>query len=180
MAAVERDKKDILNVSNILSVSRILILPFIVYFLSRSDGLPAVLMLSFVAGLTDFLDGYLARKLNQVTDIGKILDPVADKLCIVGVGIGVVLFRDFPLWALMVIVLRDVIILFFGFSIKRKRKIIAVSNMFGKVTVTLLSIVMLAYMARLDSVKVYLLYISLVFLLFSLVNYYRTNYLPYK
>ncbi len=73
---------------NILSLARILIIPVLVYLLTfpdrRSSLLAAALFL--LASLTDYFDGYLARRNKSISDIGKILDPLADKL-MVGVGV---------------------------------------------------------------------------------------------
>ena len=81
--------RDFLLLPNLLAIFRILILPFIFYFLAQDthSGLIVALVLIALAVGSDVLDGYAARRLNQITDLGKILDPVADKL---GLGIFVI------------------------------------------------------------------------------------------
>lgn len=77
-------KKENINIPNILSFTRIIIIiPFMLYFLS-DDYLLSATMLA-LSGLSDMLDGFIARKLNQITKLGKILDPVADKLTLTAV-----------------------------------------------------------------------------------------------
>ena len=71
-----------------LTISRIILAPIIFILLMSSDGYLLSLILFFLAGLTDYFDGYLARKYNSVSEIGEVLDPIADKLLIVFVLIG--------------------------------------------------------------------------------------------
>ena len=133
------------TISTFLSISRILLLAPLAYFL-LSDApnghlWSAVVMLT--AGATDFLDGYLARRLHQVTDFGKIIDPVADKIT-VGIGTAMLVAVGLvPLWYVIVVVSRDMLILFGGIYIKSKKKIITQSNWPGKIAVSLVSFVML-------------------------------------
>ena len=73
-----------MNLPNILTVSRIILIPVFVitYYLPVAWHAVAGALLFFIAGCTDYLDGYLARKLNQTTPFGAFLDPVADKLMV--------------------------------------------------------------------------------------------------
>ena len=73
---------------NILTFSRILLAPIILLLLMTSDGYALALLLFFIAGITDYFDGYLARKYNAVSEIGEILDPIADKILILFVLFG--------------------------------------------------------------------------------------------
>ena len=168
-----------MTISNFISISRILLLPLFVYYLSIEDGTVKIFALSAVIVFTDYLDGFLARKLNQVSEMGKILDPIADKLTAVTAGIGLVLYRDFPFWALAVVIVRDVLILLAGMTIIRKKNVIPVSNILGKITVTVLAFTYIAYILRIETVREYLLYTAVVLLLVSLVNYYIKNFKAY-
>ena len=81
------------NVPNILTLIRILIIPLLVlvyYFPPNKFGMPAAAILFALAGFTDWLDGYLARKLNQSSKLGAFLDPIADKLIVVTVIVMIV------------------------------------------------------------------------------------------
>ena len=73
---------------NILTLSRILLAPIIFVLLMSPDGYLAALVLFFLAGVTDYFDGYLARKYNAVSTLGEILDPIADKILILFVLFG--------------------------------------------------------------------------------------------
>ena len=72
---------------NILTFSRIVLAAIIFLFLMSSDGYLIALILFFVASITDYFDGYLARKYNAVSQIGEILDPIADKILILFVSL---------------------------------------------------------------------------------------------
>lgn len=167
-----------MNVPNLLSVARVFLLPPVLYLMSQQNHLAELVIITAAMALSDALDGFLARRLNQVSDAGKVLDPIADKACIVGIGVGLILYRDFPLWAFVLIVLRDVIILAVGLLVIRRSKNIPVSNVPGKVTVITLAVCMAAYMLRLDAIKEILLYAGLVMLCVSLISYYRNIVIP--
>lgn len=68
-----------MNIPNLLSLIRIIEIPFFVYYFLK-DNLPVAAIILVTSGLSDLLDGYIARKYNQITELGKILDPIADKL----------------------------------------------------------------------------------------------------
>ena len=94
---------------NLLSTLRLLLVPvFFVLILGRQDAF-AVLVMA-IASVTDYLDGYLARKLNQVTRLGQLLDPAADRLYILAALIGLVIVGYVPLWFAVVLVARDLLL----------------------------------------------------------------------
>jgi CDP-diacylglycerol--glycerol-3-phosphate 3-phosphatidyltransferase len=99
---------------NLLSLFRILIIPVLVYLLSYTDPFSSALaaLLFLIAAVTDFFDGYLARRHRTVSDFGKILDPIADKLMIVAVLIMLAAMdrpveESVPAWLVVVIVARE-------------------------------------------------------------------------
>lgn len=130
------------TVSNILSISRIILMIPASYYLVTPIHFHREIAILFilVAVSTDALDGYYARKFNEISEFGKIIDPLADKI---GIGIVVVMltiFGDIPLWFTVVILLRDLIIFFAGIYIKSKTDIILPSLMSGKVAVSFLTL----------------------------------------
>ena len=166
--------KDLILISNLLSVIRILLVPVVMYYLSLDDGTRNAVIFTIIAILTDYFDGLYARKFNQVTELGKIIDPLADKIAVAGVLLALVLFRDFPLWALMLILLRDVIILLFGIYVMKTMDYVPSSNMLGKITVLIYAFLILSYMINIESIKLYVLCLSLLLLFLSLFGYYKT------
>lgn len=97
---------------NRLSVIRILFIPIIVFFIStRDDGLLlASCLLFIIAGITDGLDGYLARKMRLTSRLGLYLDPIADKLLVSSVLITLTYYNQIPLWVTLMLVGREFLI----------------------------------------------------------------------
>jgi cardiolipin synthase (CMP-forming) len=101
---------EVVNIPNLLSFLRIAMVPVFLWFLLDEFFLAAIAVLA-VAGLTDFLDGYLARKLNQTTKLGKMLDPVADRLYIFATLLALSATGYVPWWLAGLVILRDVLML---------------------------------------------------------------------
>ena len=97
---------------NRLSILRILFIPIIVLFISsQEDGLLlASCLLFIVAGITDGLDGYLARKMSLTSRLGVYLDPIADKLLVSSVLITLTYYHQIPLWVTLILVGREFLI----------------------------------------------------------------------
>ncbi len=129
-----------MNISNGLSVFRMILTIPVAYLLYIQD-IPSAIILGILAGSTDFFDGYLARKFNQITDLGKILDPLADKFFIGVVGLTLVITDIMPLWFFLSIIIRDLMILIGGLYAKSKIKITLTSTFEGKITYTLILLV---------------------------------------
>jgi len=103
----------LLTIPNALSLARLLVLPVI--YLDLVDGrLVRAFVLLVVFALTDWLDGYLARRLDQVSRFGTLLDPISDRALFLVVGIGFVMADLLPLWALVVLLARDLAVLAVG------------------------------------------------------------------
>jgi cardiolipin synthase len=98
------------TVPNLLSFLRLALIPLFLWLILRHQGTWAVLLLIF-SGFTDYLDGYIARKYNQVTRLGKLIDPAADRLYIFTTLIGLVATGVIPFWLAAVVVARDVMLL---------------------------------------------------------------------
>ncbi len=124
------------NIPNILSVIRIcLVFVFIVLFFM--DYVIAALVTFLLAGATDILDGYLARKYNWITGLGKILDPVADKLMQCTVLICLLIGEYIPLWFVIPFIVKEVGTLLIGAIVIKRRSVTVVSKWYGKLTVCL-------------------------------------------
>ena len=98
------------TVPNLISMSRLLGVPLFLWLVLVPEADGWALALLMVAGLTDFLDGYLARKLNQRSSLGEILDPVADRLYILAVVIGLAARDIIPWWVALLLPLRDLLL----------------------------------------------------------------------
>lgn len=155
-----------MNPPNLLSLFRIGLMPFVL--LALRQGWDAVLLaLMLLAVATDFLDGFLARRSGQVTDLGKVLDPLADKICVDSMALALALWRGFPWWAAGAIVGRDILILAGGLLLVRKTKTVPVSNRPGKAAVTLLAGAIVCYAMRWQPWGYYILMASLALAVYS-------------
>ncbi len=101
------------TVPNVLSMLRLLLVPVFLILVVAGEYVPALVVL-VTASLTDLLDGYLARRFNQVTRLGQLLDPAADRLYIFAALIGLAANQLVPWWIVIVIVARDALIVVLG------------------------------------------------------------------
>jgi CDP-diacylglycerol--glycerol-3-phosphate 3-phosphatidyltransferase len=125
-----------LNLPNSITISRILALPFCAYALFKNGGDDSTwriiaFLLFFLVGVTDLLDGKLARSRNTVTEFGKLLDPIADKALIGTALISLSILHTLPWWVTIVILTREIGITIFRFVVIKKGVIPA--NRGGKV-----------------------------------------------
>lgn len=168
-----------MNLPNILSLSRIVLMPAVLFCLREEKTLP-LLILMLLAVASDYFDGYFARKKNQISSLGKILDPLADKICLDSMVFALSLWRGFPWWATGLIILRDVLILAGGLLVIKRTKQIPVSNWPGKFAVTFLSAAIFLYVLNWQPWGRYLLYASLLLILVSGIIYLRKNPWQFK
>ncbi len=102
-----------MGIANQITILRIFLIPVFVIFLGYNKPLYALITF-LIAGVTDALDGFVARKLNQVTTLGKILDPIADKALLISAFIFIYnsnLSVKFPYWFVVIVISRDVYII---------------------------------------------------------------------
>jgi cardiolipin synthase len=104
----------IATVPNLLSLIRILLIPVFVLLILHHGTEQAGLLLLGAVVATDWVDGYIARHTGQVSNLGKVLDPVADRLAITAALIALVARDAFPLWAAVTVIVRDALILLAG------------------------------------------------------------------
>ena len=162
--------------SNLMSLSRVLLVIPIVFFVldpSPSGRYWAILFM-VIAVLTDFLDGYLARQLNQVTEFGKLIDPLSDKITVGAIAVVLVVVGYLPLWFAAAVVGRDLLILFGGLYVARTKKTILPSNQLGKwaVAAVALTVIFATLRARQFEFLVNaLIGVSVLMLLISSLSY---------
>ena len=103
----------IVTVPNVLSIARLVLIPVFLWLLGTAQ-FGWALVVVIVSSLTDFVDGYIARKFNQVSRVGQLLDPAVDRLFIFSTLIGLAWQQLLPWWLVIVIVLRDVALAVLG------------------------------------------------------------------
>ena len=122
--------------ANIITIIRIIgIFPLVVSLLNSGPTFINFLIFVFIS-ITDFLDGYIARKYNQITNFGKVADGVADKLLMVGVTISLLYNGTIPYWTLLIFIREILALLYACIYIRTKNKYIE-SNIYGKVKTNL-------------------------------------------
>lgn len=118
------------NIPNVLTMLRLILIPvFVVLFFNGQKM--AALAVFCIASFTDFLDGFLARKLNQVTDFGKLFDPLADKLMVLTAMICQTFWGPLPLVAVLIVALKELVMVFGGMFMLSKN-VVVYANYYGK------------------------------------------------
>jgi cardiolipin synthase len=102
--------KQILTIPNLVSFTRLLAIPVFWWVLLVDDNVALAAWIIFIIGWTDWIDGYLARRLGQVSELGKILDPVADRLMIASAVIGGLIAGVLPAWLGWGLIAREVLV----------------------------------------------------------------------
>ncbi len=169
-------QSDIWTISNVLSSFRIILLiPLSLLLLSDNPDLRWYIigLMIFIAS-TDMLDGYFARRFQQVSEIGKILDPLADKIAIGVVCLILTVQCKIPSWFFFTAILRDVIIFMGGIYIKKSKDIILESNKIGKWAVTIFAVYLILVVIdhyQLEYFKGLFLCICFILLITSFISY---------
>ncbi|MDO4975986.1 MAG: CDP-diacylglycerol--glycerol-3-phosphate 3-phosphatidyltransferase [Eubacteriales bacterium] len=171
-----------MNLPNKLTILRIVFIPFFVLFL-LTDFVPGskwiALVLFCLASLTDLLDGKIARKYNLVTNFGKFMDPLADKMLVSSAFICLVALHRIPTWIVLVIISREFIISGFRL-VASDNGIVIVASYWGKFKTTFQMFAIILLIANLGGNIVFiieqiLIYIALILTIISLVDYIAKN-----
>jgi fused signal recognition particle receptor len=163
----------VVTVSNIISIFRALFAIPIIYFLKIGRG-DIALVFMLIAMTSDMLDGWLARISNQITAIGKILDPIADKVVIFSVMAYLLLNGRMPGWYFGLLLVRDSSISILGICVMNYNTGSLQSNKMGKIAVIFTSFALLAFIYNVEPWQKPLMWVSILFLLISWFEYMRT------
>lgn len=122
--------------ANILTIIRIIgIFPLFILLVNNGPTIYNFILFAFL-GFTDFLDGYIARKYNQVSTFGKIADGIADKLLMFSITLALLITNEIPYWTLIIFI-REIIALIYGGLYIKGNLSVAKPNIFGKAKTTL-------------------------------------------
>jgi len=168
-------------IPNLLSLSRIPLAVAIGYCLWR-DSLTATVVaaaLIILAGVTDALDGFMARRMGRVTTLGIALDPISDKLFAIILVAALIAYRGFPVWLAVAVVGRDLLILIGGLLLSRREKVSLPSNLPGKYAFAALAVLLGAYVIRFQFSIHLMTPIVVTLLAWSLASYGRLFWLKW-
>lgn len=170
-----------MNLPNKLTIARVIMIPFFVVFLLTDLGGAAskwiALGIFIAASLTDMLDGQIARKYHLVTNFGKFMDPLADKLLVCAAMICLVEMGKIPSWIVIIIISREFIISGFRLIAADNGRVIAASywGKFKTVFQMLMICLMIADIAAIAVVTQIVMWIALILTVVSLVDYLIKN-----
>jgi CDP-diacylglycerol---glycerol-3-phosphate 3-phosphatidyltransferase len=171
MAPSEFSRQNLINLPNVLTYLRIAAIPLILILLlppPSGRSLNTAFMVFVFASTTDYLDGILARRHNLVTSIGKLLDPLADKLLTSAVLIMLIPLGRVPAWMVFLIIGRDITITGLR-SIAASRGLIIDASLMGKRKMVSQIVALLFLLLQIESMDVILHQIGLAFLWISLI-----------
>ena len=172
-----------MNLPNKLTILRVILIPFFVAALLAGGGqIPVLRYLAaaifIVASLTDMLDGKIARKYNLVTNFGKFMDPLADKLLVCAALICLVELRQIPAWMVIVIVSREFTISGFR-RVAAEQGIVIAASYWGKFKTTFQMIAVILMILNLPVLRLVtdaFVWIALILTIVSLVDYVAKNH----
>lgn len=123
-----------MNIPNLLCVLRIFLVPVFIYvfFSPLENNITISFAIVILAGLTDVLDGYIARKYNLVTKLGIVLDPLADKMMMLTVLVSMTVKGMLPLWIIVVVALKESALIIGALMLHKNHEIVVPANVYGK------------------------------------------------
>ena len=165
------------NVPNILTIVRFILIPFIIYFAIHNDYVTTVIIL-IISGITDVLDGYIARKFDFITDFGKLMDPLADKMTQLATLIVLVIQAVIPFWIVAVVIFKEFIMVA-GASFLYGKELVVSSRWWGKLATVLFYIAIFAsllirYFGLNYTFDLYIYYVAVILTVFSLGMYFKS------
>ena len=177
------------HVPNILTIIRFLLIPVIVIF-ALNDNYVATIIVLTISGITDVLDGYIARKFNFITDFGKLMDPLADKATQVTLLAVLAIQRIIPYWIIAIVLLKEFIMIA-GASFLYGKELVVSSKWYGKLSTVLfyiaivISLITIYWNTTLIKYNLpnipefakYIYYLAVISTIFSLAMYIKAFYL---
>lgn len=167
-----------MNIANKLTVLRIVMIPFFMVALYLCDNTMAwiPLVIFVVASLTDFLDGYLARKNNLITDFGKFLDPIADKLLVISALVYFTEVGRVAGYLTFIIIAREIIVSGFRIIAANEKIVLAASKMGkAKTVTTMLTIIFMLIFKQYILIENILIYLTVILTIVSGAEYILKN-----
>ncbi len=180
------------QVPNILTIIRFLLIPVLIFFAFQNNYIATIIILT-ISGLTDILDGYIARKFNFISDFGKLMDPLADKATQVALLVTLTIQRIIPIWIIIIVIIKEFLMIS-GASFLYGKELVVSSKWYGKLATVLFYIAIvcslfiqywngplknqIAYtLPKLPEFDTYIYYLAVISTIFSLIMYIKAFYL---
>lgn len=180
------------HVPNILTIIRFLLIPIIVVFAFEDNYIATIIVLT-ISGLTDVLDGYIARKYNFISNFGKLMDPLADKMTQVALLGTLAIQKIIPVWIIVVVVIKEFLMVS-GASFLYGKELVVSSKWYGKLTTVLFYVAIVCSLFTqywngtlinnleyslpiIPEFHTYIYYLAVLTTIFSLVMYIKAFYM---
>ncbi len=176
------------HVPNILTIIRFLLIPIIIIFAIQDNYIDTIIVLT-ISGLTDILDGFIARKFNFISDFGKLMDPLADKATQVALLVTLTIQKIIPIWIILVVIVKEFLMIS-GASFLYGKELVVSSKWYGKLTTVLFYIAIvcslftqywnssnLITISKLPEFDTYIYYLAVLTTIFSLIMYIKAFYM---
>ncbi len=158
---------------NLLTTLRLVIIPFFAYSFLGAENMWLSMALFLFSGITDVVDGWIARRFNMITDVGKVYDPLVDKMMQMTVVICLAIKEIIPIWVICVVIIKEITMIIVSTHLYAK-KLVVHSNWYGKFATVAFYAVILSMIAFPDmnyAIKTILLILLVGTLFFAALGY---------
>ena len=170
------------HIPNALTIMRFLLIPFILFYIFTGNYILAFIFFT-ISGLTDIADGFIARKFNLISNFGKLMDPLADKLTQIATLTSLVIAIKLPIW-ILIIVLSKEFIMICGASFLYGKDVVVYSKWYGKLSTVLLYVAIVFSLLSKQfeltgiwaNIDMTLFYLAVISTIFSLIMYIKDLY----
>lgn len=170
------------HIPNILTIFRFILIPVILFYIFTGNYLLAFIFFT-LSGLTDVLDGFIARKFNLISNFGKLMDPLADKLTQIAVLTSLVTLEIIPVWILIIVVIKELVMVI-GASFLYGKDVVVYSKWYGKLATVLFFVAIIISLINKQfnitgfwsNLDLGLYCIALISTIFSLIMYIKCLY----
>ncbi len=174
--------KFVLNVPNVLTLLRFLAIPVLAYAIYAGDQYRMDAMVLFLAiWVTDLLDGWIARHFNQITEFGKLFDPLVDKLFQFTTAVMLSVVGKLPVWVPAFIFVRELFMIIGGFVLLHNSDIVVHAEWYGKLSTVLFVAAFAVFIALPPELQngALIFSIPIAWSIYAYARYYRTNIAPW-
>ena len=168
-------KINVKNIPNYLTILRLIFIPIIFALILTEHYFPAFICF-LIANITDILDGQIARRYNFITDWGKLMDPLADKITQISTISALIIKHIIPFWILLILTIKELSMITIGFVLYKNEIVTVHSKWYGKAaTIVLFIAIVFSLLSKnineLTNITIYLYYIAIAMTIFAGLMY---------